>query len=101
MSLEKTIRIVLAVLLLLCLLDFSYAYYVFVRWTAMIGFSLLAYYEFKEKNNILTIIFILLAILFQPFEKIALGRSLWNIVDVVVGLGLLVSFFLPNKNNNT
>jgi hypothetical protein len=27
-----------------------------------------------------------LALLFQPFFKIALGREMWNIVDVVVGI---------------
>jgi len=30
-----------------------------------------------------------LALLFQPFFKISLGRTLWNIVDVIVGIGLL------------
>ena len=34
-----------------------------------------------------------LALLFQPFFKIALGRVIWNIVDVIVGIGLLVSLF--------
>ena len=32
-----------------------------------------------------------LALLFQPFFKIALGREIWNIVDVVVGIGLILS----------
>lgn len=39
------------------------------------------------------IIFVFLALLFQPFLKIALGRFLWNIVDVVVGIGLILSLF--------
>jgi len=30
-----------------------------------------------------------LALLFQPFYKIALGRAVWNVVDVVVAAGLL------------
>jgi len=36
-------------------------------------------------------------LLFQPFFKIALGRELWNVVDVVVGVGLLVSVFQEKK----
>jgi hypothetical protein len=32
-----------------------------------------------------------LAILFQPFEKIALGREIWNVLDVIVGIGLLLT----------
>jgi len=35
-----------------------------------------------------------LAILFQPLLKIALGREGWNVVDVIVGVGLLVSMFV-------
>jgi len=63
----------------------------------MIGFGFLAYFAYKDKQNILAIVFVLLAILFQPFEKIALGRTLWNIVDVIVGVGLIISLFLPSK----
>jgi hypothetical protein len=36
-------------------------------------------------------IYVVLAILFQPFEKIALGREVWNVLDVIVGVGLLLS----------
>jgi hypothetical protein len=35
------------------------------------------------------VVFVILALLFQPFFKIALGRTLWNIVDVIVGIGLI------------
>jgi hypothetical protein len=42
-------------------------------------------------------VFILLAILFQPFEKIALGRTLWNVVDVIVAMGLIISMFAKNS----
>jgi hypothetical protein len=45
------------------------------------------------------IIYITLAVLFQPLFKIVLGRALWNIVDVIVGIGLLVSIF-ANKSKN-
>lgn len=44
------------------------------------------------------ILFIVLAILFQPFAKIALGRVLWNIVDVIVA-GYLIYLVVRNKKN--
>jgi hypothetical protein len=37
------------------------------------------------------IVYVGLAILFQPLIKIALGRLIWNIVDVIVAAGLLYS----------
>ncbi|WP_407654237.1 DUF6804 family protein [Chitinophaga sancti] len=32
-----------------------------------------------------------MALLFQPILKIALGRELWNIVAVIVAVGLMLS----------
>jgi hypothetical protein len=37
--------------------------------------------------------------IFQRFFKIALGRELWNIIDVLVGIGLIFSIFLKPKTN--
>ena len=34
--------------------------------------------------------FAALALLFQPFFKVAWGRMIWNIVDVVVAVGLII-----------
>ena len=43
-------------------------------------------------------IFGALALLFQPFLKISIGRDLWNIVDIVTGLFLIISLFLTDEN---
>ena len=75
-----------------------YGYYQLVRFIALVGFSVLAY-QYRE-NKILMIIFISLALLFQPFFKISLGRTLWNIIDVLVALFLLISLKLTPKSNN-
>jgi hypothetical protein len=89
-----TIKITLAVLLFLCLLDMPYGFYQFVRFVAMVGFAILSYLAYNEENKIELFVWIVLAILFQPFAKIALGRELWNVVDVVVALGLIISLFV-------
>ena len=95
------IKSTLAILLLLCLLKLPYGYYQLVRFVALIGFGFLAY-QAKQKDNLTaTFIYIALALLFQPFFKIVLGRELWNIVDVVVGVGLLISLFFSSKDNRT
>jgi hypothetical protein len=85
----KPLSIILAILLFLCLVDMPYGYYQFVRFASAAFFVYAAYNENESGRKELVIVFIVLAILFQPFFKIALGRILWNIVDVVVGLGLL------------
>ena len=94
LSLQTIIKIVLSVLFFLCLLDMPYGFYQFVRFVALIGFGILAYKVNEENRNTEMIIYGGLAILFQPFFKIALGREMWNIVDVIVGIGLIASLFM-------
>jgi hypothetical protein len=88
---SRSIKIILSVLLFLCLFDWPYGYYQLVRFCAMAGFIYLAYEAFLEEQMVELIILLLLAILFQPLIKISLGRTLWNVVDVMVGIGLLFS----------
>ena len=52
---------------------------------------------YKKENLVNMILYGALALLFQPFFKISLGRDLWNIVDVIVGCGLIVSIFIKRK----
>jgi hypothetical protein len=87
------IKIILSILLIICLLEMPYGYYQFVRFAAMVGFAYFAYSASVQKKQNEVFIFIALAILFQPFIKIALGRTIWNIVDVIVGIGLIASLF--------
>lgn len=93
MNTTSLIKIALAVLFFLCLLDMPYGYYQLVRFIALIGFTMLAYESYVKENNQAVIVYIGLAILFQPLFKIALGREMWNIVDVIVGVGLIGSLF--------
>lgn len=66
-------------------------FYQLMRFLSFADFALLAYEANKGKQEKLIFVFIDLALLFQPSFKIALGRSLWNIVDVAVAVFLLVS----------
>jgi hypothetical protein len=107
------IKIILAILLLLCLADMPYGYYQFVRFAAMAGFLYLAYLaiEDNKKKNIAVVWseyqvkylplfnYVLLALLFQPFFKIALGRTIWNIVDLIAAFILIGSIYLNPKTN--
>lgn len=94
---NSIIKIILATLLLLCLLNMPYGYYQFARFAAMVGFAYLAYSANEENRKNETFIYIALALLFQPFFKIALGRTLWNIVDLIVGIGLVISVISQSK----
>ena len=96
---NNLIKIILSLLFFLCLADMPYGYYQFVRFAALLGFVILAYQANEQQNKSEMIVYIGLALLFQPFVKVALGRTMWNIVDVLVGIGLLVSLFMPKKTS--
>lgn len=93
----KYLGLFLAVLLLLCLAPMPYGYFILVRFIAMVGFGYMAFQYFKQKKEVLTWTFVTLALLFQPFAKIALGRTVWNIVDVIVAIGLIILFLMEWK----
>lgn len=71
-----------------------FGFYQLVRIVALIGFGILAYRANEENKNTEMIIYGGLALLFQPFFKISLGREMWNIVDVIVGIGLITSLII-------
>lgn len=81
-----------------CLADMPYSYYQFVRFLGMIGFGILAFQE-KEKDN--TGFFLFWpgsAILINPIFKIALGKALWNVIDVFRAIILIASVFYDTTN---
>jgi hypothetical protein len=98
-NLTNTIKVILSILFFLCLADMPYGYYQFVRFAGLLGFVLLAYKAHEQGRQTEMIIYGGLALLFQPFFKIALGRQIWNIVDVVIGIGLLISIFMKPKES--
>ena len=93
----KITKIVLAILLFVCLANMPYGYYQLIRIISTILFCYFSWYHFNLNENLYAIPFLFLAVLFQPFLKIALGRELWNIVDVIVGVFLIVNVFVSNK----
>ena len=89
---QTPIKLLLSLLLLLCLADMPYGYFQFVRFISSILLAYFAYVE-REKNTKWMVFYIAMAILFQPFLKISLGRELWNVVDVIVAFILVITVF--------
>ena len=98
---NNLVKIVLSILFLVCLLEMPYGYYQLVRFAGLVGFALLAYNAYEQGDRNTLIIYCSLALLFQPFFKIALGRTIWNVVDVLVAVGLLLSLFLKPKDKSS
>lgn len=95
----KQIYLILAAMLLLCLAPMPYGYFNLVRFVMMVVFGVLAYQYYLRNKVAATWIFGALAVLFQPIYKIALGRTLWNVVDVIVALLLIALFIMEWRNS--
>ena len=89
-------KLLMTVLFLCCLLDMPYGYYQLVRFVGMTGFIILAYLDNEKENTILMIVWICSAVLINPIFKVALGRTIWNIVDVIWALILLITIVADN-----
>ena len=88
-KINGAVYIVLSVLLLLCLASMPYGFYQLVRFIAAFAFAILAWLNYTTRHTSCLIVFSGLALLFQPFCKIALGRTVWNIVDIIVAVYLI------------
>ena len=86
------LKLGLAILFLVCLFNMPYGYYQLVRFLGMVGFAVLAYQNY-QKNQTWFVIWLASALLINPFIKVSLGRSLWNVVDVVWAILLVWSIF--------
>ena len=89
----------LATLLLLCLAPMPYGYFMLVRFVMMVTFGWMAYRYYEENQAVAAEVFAVLALLFQPIYKIALGRTVWNVVDVMVAVFLIVLFIMEKRLN--
>ena len=96
----KLLYLLLSALLLLCLAPMPYGYYQLMRFISMVLFALFAYNYWIKEIKPLAITYGALALLFQPFVKVALGRAMWNVTDVVA-LGLIgIYLYENNKASN-
>ena len=90
------LRIVLAILFVGCLFDMSYGYYQLIRFLGMVGFGVLAF-NIYNINKIWFLIWLSSAILINPIFKIAIGRELWNVIDIIWAILLIVSIFMNRE----
>lgn len=74
-----------------------YGYYILVQYGSTILFGTMAYQYYLEKKENPALVWGTLAILFQPIIKISLGKTIWNIIDVLVAIILFVIILYSNK----
>ena len=68
-NMKPILKLIVAIILLLCLADMPYGFYTLVRVVSAFAFAYLSHDYFKSKKDGLGFVFATLALLFQPFLK--------------------------------
>lgn len=84
------IKLILCALLLGCLLKMPYGYFQSVRLIGCALFCWLAYLEYEGKRIITTALCIGCALLLNPIFKVHFKRELWNNIDLILAIALLI-----------
>ena len=95
----KYLHLIVAGMLVLCLLPMLYEFYGLVRLVSAVAFAWWAYKYYQKEKAGMMVTFIALALLFQPFAKVTLGREVWNLVDVVTAAFLAWTWLQEKKTN--
>lgn len=88
-----------SIFLFLALFDgLPYGFFVLLRFVTTVSFLYMAFIFFSSKKQSLVFIFAGLAILFNPIFPFHLGRDVWIMVDLIVGIfSLAVLLLLKSK----
>ncbi len=68
-----------------------YDYYTLLRIVACSVFAFAAFISFRRRRRPLAIAFVILALCFNPFIKVHFPTEVWNLVDVVAAVLLVIS----------
>ena len=66
--------------------EWPYGYYTFLRWITCITSILVAFQAFEKNIDWAKVVFIVIAILFNPLAPIYLSRSIWIPLDIVTAI---------------
>lgn len=97
---KKSVSLISSVLLLFGILNLSYGYFSFLRLFITCS-SLYIFLVNKEKDNnksnIWGVLFLIVAILFNPIFPIYLDKEIWRIIDFLVA-GLYIILYFSDSN---
>jgi len=74
------------IMLLGAIAEWPYGYYTFLRWITCISSILVAFQAFEKNIDWAKVVFIIIAILFNPLAPIYLSRNIWIPIDVITAI---------------
>ena len=84
-------------MLLFAIFPLPYGYYQLLRMIVAISCGISAYKAYEDKNQVLSIAFALVLILFNPIAPIYLDKGTWVFIDIIVGIFFGINGYNENK----
>ncbi len=79
--------VILSIFILLgAIAEWAYCYYTFLRWITCIASILVVLQAFEKNIDWAKVVFIVIAILFNPLAPIYLSRSIWIPIDIITAI---------------
>ncbi len=88
---NQLLKLILSGILILSFLKMPYAFYAFSDYILFAGFGWLAYDAFERRDHFDVKIYIMVALLYNPFVKFPIPHLLWNIINAVVIIALIIN----------
>ncbi|TFB08818.1 hypothetical protein E3V08_02465 [Candidatus Atribacteria bacterium MT.SAG.1] len=66
--------------------EWPYGYYTLLRWITCIASTLVIFQAFEKNIDWAKVVFIVIAILFNPLAPIHLSRSTWIPIDIITAI---------------
>lgn len=92
---EFSLKIILIVLLLKATSHNPYSYYIILRYFAFIFSLVFAAYHFRQKQQLVAIIFIIIGIIYNPLIPVHSTREIWSVINIITIIIIVVSLFFP------
>jgi hypothetical protein len=97
--LNKILWLVPIALLLIAILSLPYFYYQLMRWAICGSAAYIAYQYYKEKGcSFLTVLFIVIAIVYNPIEPIHLFKEAWIVINIITVIIFIYGWVQAKKN---
>lgn len=94
---NRQLKIGLAFGLILCLLEMPYWYYQLIRIFGTIIFFYFAYTDYTQNIKYTPQTFFVAGVLLNPIIKISFGKIIWNVVDIVLSVIIVLSIVFDSK----
>lgn len=95
---NQLLKLVLTGILILCFLKMPIVFYRFSGYLLFAGFGWLAYDAFQRRDQLDVKIFVILALLYNPFITFPFPNFLWVIINVIIIIGLILNMLFAEDN---